>query len=356
MINQDAIKQHLRNILPGALNINITMLGSGVHGTGFLADIESAAGRKRYVLKALFAEGLGHDYPSDRAASFLLDLDEFGNIPKHVAALDVLAEMDNGTIKSVGGGKEYYLLMEEASGTNYFHDLRLMAEKKSLDDTDRSKIKLLAEYLAEVHSVKKESRALYWRKLRDNIGHGECLMGVFDSYPDGVLSYRQMAEIEKLCIDWRVRIKRKAHRLCRVHGDFHPGNIWFNSAGDDFVVLDRSRGPWGDAADDITALAINYVFFSIMLKDSYEGAYKQAMDEFLKVYVDATSDSEIFEVAAPFLAFRAAVVANPIFYPELTESGRKKILSFIRGVLHEERFEPGKIADYINTDITTAAA
>lgn len=356
MINQEAIIRHLRKIMPAANEIQITKLGSGVHGAGFLADIAMPSGNKRYVLKALFPEGLGHDYASDRAASFLLDLDEFNKIPKHVDAVDVLAELEDGTIKSIGGGREYYLLMEEATGTSYFNDLREMANKESLSDSDSLRIKLLAEYLAEVHSVKKESRQLYWRKLRDTVGHGECLMGVFDSYPDGVMSYRQMAEIEKLCIDWRARLKRKAHRLCRVHGDFHPGNIWFNEQGTDFTVLDRSRGPWGEAADDITGLAVNYIFFSVMLRGSYSGAYKQAMEEFLRAYIAATGDAEIFEVAAPFFAFRGAVVANPLFYPDLSESGRKKIFSFVRGVLHEERFEPGKIADYISGDSAIAAA
>jgi hypothetical protein len=174
-------------------------------------------------------------------------------------------------------------------------------------------------------------------------------MVVFDTYPDGTLSYRQMAEIEKLCIDWRARLKRKSHRLCRVHGDFHPGNIWFDENGTDFIVLDRSRGPWGDAADDISALAINFIFFSIMLRGDYSGAYKQAMDEFIRAYIDATSDSEIFETIAPFFAFRGAVVANPFFYPELSTESRKKIFAFIKGVLLEERFEPGKISDYIKS-------
>ncbi len=131
-----------------------------MHGAGFLADITTPSGNKRYVLKAMFPENLGHDYPSDRAASFLLDLDEFGSKPKHVKALDVLAELKDGTVKSIGGGIEYYLLMEEASGTSYFTDLKAMRDQESLSEADRIKIKLLAEYVAELQSVKK-SPGLY---------------------------------------------------------------------------------------------------------------------------------------------------------------------------------------------------
>ena len=50
---------------------------------------------------------------------------------------------------------------------------------------DKKKIRAMAVYLAEIHAMKKDSKTLYWRKLRDTIGHGECLMGVFDTYPDG---------------------------------------------------------------------------------------------------------------------------------------------------------------------------
>ena len=64
------------------------------------------------MVKTLTPEGFGHEYPSDRAGIFLLDLDEFNNLPKHVKAVDVLAELEGGKIKSIGGGKEYYLLME----------------------------------------------------------------------------------------------------------------------------------------------------------------------------------------------------------------------------------------------------
>jgi aminoglycoside phosphotransferase (APT) family kinase protein len=44
-----------------------------------------------------------------------------------------------------------------------------------------------------------------------------------------------------------------------VHGDFHPWNILFQNDCD-FAVLDRSRGEWGDPADDVAPLTINYLF------------------------------------------------------------------------------------------------
>ncbi len=130
------------------------------------------------MIKDLAPDGLGHDNPSDRASVFLWALDNYNNLPKHVRAIDVLAMYEDGSLHSIGGGKEYFLLMEKADGVNYFNDLSVFSEKEHLDNKDIKKIRLMTSYLADIHSVKKESKILYWRKLRDNVGHGECLMGV----------------------------------------------------------------------------------------------------------------------------------------------------------------------------------
>jgi aminoglycoside phosphotransferase (APT) family kinase protein len=355
MINEAAIRAYLLRTFPDVLRIEIRKLGSGVQGAGFLIELDMPDGVRSYVIKALLSEGLGHDYPSDRAAVFLLDLDEYKNLPGHVEAVDVLSEMEDGSIKSIGGGKEYYLLMERAEGEHYFHDLTAFSKKNHLEERDVTRIKAMTSYLAQIHAVKRESKTLYWRKLRDTIGHGECLMGVFDTYPDGVCSYEEMAEIIKKAIDWYARLKPKFKRLSQIHGDFHPGNIWFKKddtsypAGRDteFILLDRSRGPWGEPADDVTALTVNYVFFSIKHHDCVRGAYREGLDLFFDAYIASSGDQEITGVVAPFFAFRGAVVANPVFYPEIREEQRRLIFRFIHNVLDAERFEPRKVNDYL---------
>jgi hypothetical protein len=348
MINEEAIRSYLFKTFENITSVDITKLGAGVQGAGFLIEMNTPEGRKSYVVKGLYPEGLGHDYPSDRAAVFLLDLETYDNLPRHVKAVDVLSERQDGTVKSIGGGREYYLLMERCEGRDYFKDLNEFAGRGKLGNSDIAKIKAMTSYLAEIHSVKKESRQLYWRKIRDTIGHGECLMGVFDTYPDGTLGYNEMAEIEKLCIDWRARLKPKTRRLSQIHGDFHPGNIWFSS-DTDFILLDRSRGPWGEPADDLTALAINYIFFSVKHHGEVRGAYMEGLRLFFEEYVRRTGDEEIYGVVAPFFAFRAAVVANPVFYPELGNEARRKIFHFTRSLLSSERFEIEKVNGYLGS-------
>lgn len=355
----ESLEQYFRGIFPGCRLLEFKPIGKGVHGAGYGVSLMTQEGKKDFVLKDISPGGLGHDYPSDRAAVLLLALENYGNLPLHVKALDVLSLQGDGTLKAVGGGKEYFLLMEEAKGVSYFKDLEGFSKKDRLDEKDREKIRLMAAYLAEIHSVKKDSKALYLRKLRDIIGHGECLMGVFDTYPDGVLSHKEMAAIEKKCLDWRAALKGKWKRLSQIHGDFHPGNIWWggrtpplhgrqpSSKAGGMTLLDRSRGEWGEPADDVTALTINYVFFSIKRHDSLCGPYLEGLKLFFRLYIESTGDTEILEVPAPFYAFRGAVVANPIFYPELSVKQRAMIFDFVRGVLEAERFDPERADEYM---------
>ena len=100
-------------------------------------------------------------------------------------------------------------------------------------------------------------------------------------------------------------------------------------------VRASGRGSRGEPADDVTALAINYIFFSLKNHGDIRGAYRQGLELFFKEYIRASADEEITKVVAPFFAFRAAVVANPIFYPELSQKAREKIFLFADSVLSQ---------------------
>ena len=179
-------------------------------------------------------------------------------------------------------------------------------------------------------------------------------------YPDGTLPYEEMAGLIKHAVDWIFRLKPKFARLAQIHGDFHPGNIWFQETKCrrhgakgkmppvDFVLLDRSRGPWGEPADDVTALAINYIFFSVKNHGDVRGAYLEGLKRFFSDYIIAANDGEITAVVAPFFAFRAAVVANPVFYPELGADARRRMFRFAENVLSAERFEVAGVNAYLS--------
>jgi aminoglycoside phosphotransferase (APT) family kinase protein len=123
-------------------------------------------------------------------------------------------------------------------------------------------------------------------------------------------------------VDWRQKLKGRVHRLRQVHGDFHPWNILFDQ-GTEFCLLDRSRGEWGDPADDVTCLTMNYVFFSMQKSGRLEGPFEQLFRRFWERYLERSRDAEMLQVAAPFLVFRALVMAHPVWYPQLSDDIRR---------------------------------
>ena len=169
-------------------------------------------------------------------------------------------------------------------------------------------------------------------------------MGIADSYPPHpLITAEKLRRIEQSCVDWRWRFKALTHRLRQVHGDFHPWNILFRS-GVDFSVLDRSRGEYGDAADDVSSLTMNYVFFSLQRYGRIEGDFE--IFRFWNRYLAKTGDQELLHVVAPFFAFRALAMASPVWYPNLLDETRSKLLTFIFSVLESNAFDPSLVNRY----------
>jgi hypothetical protein len=292
--------------------------------------------------------GFGHDHFSDRAQALIWAHSSFNKLPQHVHSIDVGAFKKDGHLISIGEGEEFFQLVRYEKGSEYFLDLERIKDQDKLTDFDTARALALSDYLVEIHKVKKDTPELYVRRIRDLIGHGECVMGLIDSYIDnlGFIDCKGFAEIEKKCVEWRWKIKDKGYRLCQEHGDFHPWNILFHE-GTEFSVLDRSRGEWGEAADDVSAMSINYIFFSLQKHGELTGAFKSLYHTFMNNYLKKTQDDELLTLIQPFYTWRALVIANPIWYPNLEIEIRKKIFNFIHNLLETEIFEIEKVNDYL---------
>ena len=243
---------------------------------------------------------------------------------------------------------EFFQLTEYVDGIGYYNDLDNIAKRGRIKELDIERARELAKYIAGIHSLKHDNPSLYRRRIRELIGHGEAIMGLIDSYrgDEDFLMENELRKIEIKCVYWRWKIRDLYHRLSRVHGDFHPWNILFRD-GVDFSVLDRSRGEWGEPADDLAALTINYLFFSLMNYQEFRKPFETLWNVFIETYLDDTGDEEIFKVIQPFYAWRGLVVANPIWYPNLEYNVRRRIFNFINNVLDTDYFEYKKVREYL---------
>ncbi len=365
-ITKENLKGYLSKVFSSDITVrNIEKLGEGFHAEGFLIEANDKNGKeKRYILKTLRGEGFGHDYPSDRANVVIRSLLDYNILPKHIKAIDVGSLQDNGTLLSLGKPKDFFIILEEAKGTEYWKDLDEIRTRGSLLENDEKKIKLLADYLSEIHSMKYSGdnrESLYKRVVRDFVGHGELTMGVIDTFPKKLdfVSNQQLTDIVKKMIEWWEKIKYKDERLTVVHGDFYPGNIWFDNGN--LVVLDRSRFRYGDPADDTTCLTMNFINYSVMTYGEFKDPFKKLTELFFAQYFKKREDNEMLKVSPLFFAFRALVCIHPVFYSaewlknhdfkkesiEDLNNSKKKIINFAKNILNEEEFNVKKINSYL---------
>jgi hypothetical protein len=358
-LRREAVERYLQNLLKQPVKIiSLGVLGQEEktgdlkaygYGEPIRITFEIQGETRSVVLETVTPCPFGHDYRSDRAQVLLLCYDTFNTIPRHVRALDVGSFLPDGELLSLGKAGEFFLLTDFVQGAGYYQDLDRLRLGGDLRPLDIDRVCALADYIAEVHSIKGKDPNLYVRKIRDLVGHGECIMGLIDSYPlpFGFITAETLARIEEICVRWRWQLKAKSHRISQVHGDFHPWNIIFRE-GTDFTVMDRSRGEWGEPADDTTSLSINFILGALLREGGImAGPFETLMVKFWERYLKQSGDEEMLQVSAPFFAFRGLVVANPVWYPHLPENIRRKIFTFIERVLASDRFDYQNVNAYL---------
>ena len=351
-IPKDAVEKYLKKRYKKAKILEYKKLGSGWHGSGYKITARIDNRIKAFILRTKNNINFSYDYSSDRAASFMLSHQLANRTPKHIKSLDVVGIAKNKNTVSVGNCHEFFQLVEPAKGKEYMEDLKRIKNKNRLEKNDKEKALTLSDYLVKLHKIKfkgnKEIAAsVYKRHLRDCIGSGEMLIGVFDTYPDKIsfAKEKEVTDIIKKSVELREKLKYNCQRLCRIHGDFHPGNILWDKKG--LIVMDASRELYGDPADDLTSMAINYIWFSLMHKGNFSGYFKELFDIFWGNYIRKTKDYEINKIAPLFFSFRGIVVAHPLFYKDQTNETRRKIFNFINNILDGKRFDCKKINSYI---------
>jgi aminoglycoside phosphotransferase (APT) family kinase protein len=348
------LRDHVMRLFPGARIESIEALGpdSGAtagsttkaagYGVPVRIVVSDREGRHELVWRVASANEFGHDRRSDRAAAMVQAFDDFAQIPQHVRAVDLGVIRGGGELMSTRDATEMYLITTYAQGTIYAHDLRRIAADGHATVRDVARVDVLARYLASLHTPMAAggTRTRYRRAIRDLVGSGEGIFGIIDGYPADVpgASRERLREIEERCVAWRWRLRDREERLTRTHGDFHPFNIVFD--GETVELLDASRGGCGDPADDITALAINYLLFAVDARDAWRDGLGVLWRRLWQRYLAERHDPELVAAAPPFLMWRALVVANPVFYPKLSAQGRERLLGFATEVMDRGVLEP----------------
>jgi hypothetical protein len=361
MIGRDAVESYLSGVLGQAVEVLalrrlVAAPGDGDDPKGFGYGVPfevecrvNGARRNLVVSRTRPARGFGHDYPADRAWQALYAHDAYNTFPRHVRSIDVGFVRESGDLVSAADAVEFLQLVEKADGRLYWLDLdRLLTGP--LRDGDVARASALGAFLADAHAAKRDEPTLYERRIRELVGHGECLMGILDSYPHPyrLLPPADCEALEREAVSWRWRLRGRAHRLSRTHGDFHPWNLLFRD-GTDFAVLDRSRGEWGEPADDVSALGVNYLFFGVRKSVAGGGGgvaepFLTLFHAFLTAYLDRSGDAELLEVIPPFFAFRSLVIAHPRWYPTLSDETRRILLAFARTMAGPGIFDPDRVS------------
>ena len=318
------------------------------YGRPLCIEYRVADQAQRAVLRQVNRNGFGRERDSDRMAEIWLDFHSFNCLPGHVRAHDVVGLTGGGGLESLGHVQDMLLLTDYAIGQPYADDLLRLRDIGERTERDVARAKVLAAYLADIHAVKHADPLLWRRRLRDLVGHGEGIMGLTDSYAAdfALATPEDWRAIEVAANEWRWRLKPLSHRLSQVHGDFHPFNVLF-AEGTDFRLLDRSRGEWGEPADDVSCMTINYLFFSLQRFGWLDEPFVKLYTTFWETYLELSPDDELLTVIQPWFAWRSLVLASPQWYPGLEPSVRRRLLHFAQNVLAVDRFEWTDINRYL---------
>lgn len=354
-ISKKRVEDHLTEKLgKDVLISNCSTLGIGWVAEGYKLEISVDNEQKDVVLRTLGSVDFSHDYVSDRLAYFVMQHHTSSKLPKHARSLDVIGVPGDGSNGNLLNSRDFVQIIEYVDGREYGEDLSEILSGREINGADIKKACDISDYLALVHSLKfdgdfEHATSLYKRHTRDMVG-SVFLLDVLDTYPSKV-EFASASEIENLVsslYSFRNYLPVDTNRLKKLHGDFHPGNIIFDNLGD-FTVLDSARHIWGEAADDVASMGINYIWNAIKQTGRYEGKFKVVFENFWKNYLEKSNDHDIQNIMPLFFGIRSFVLNHPNFF-DVGDDVRLKMFRLSKNMLKAGEFNPADINRFLDKD------
>src|SRR5438093_10454459 len=98
----------------------------------------------------------------------------------HIRSMDIGEFRRDGSAISAGDADEFFILTEYAEGRGYFEDLTRMRDDSRLSALDTVRADALCDYLVDIHRVEGSNPELYSRRIRELVGHSECINRFID--------------------------------------------------------------------------------------------------------------------------------------------------------------------------------
>ena len=192
-----------------------------------------------------------------------------------------------------------------------------MARERSATALDRARVDALARYLACGCTCRSTTRSRYRRAIRDLVGHGEGIFGIIDGYPAEVAGTtpdrlaRDRAQVRRLAV--AAAPSTRAGSCARTVTSTRSTSCSATAPGS--PCLDASRGACGDPADDVTAMAINYVLFALDAPGAWRDGLGVLWRELWGVYTRERADPSLRGVRAAVLRVAGARRVQPALLP-----------------------------------------
>src|SRR5262249_51822101 len=138
--------------------------------------------RRSAVLHTISPGPFGHEHMADRAQQMLWAHQTLAHLPRHIRSFDAGAFLGDGSLISLQNPEEIFQLTEYVEGQCYSTDLERLRDAAAFNNLDLDRADALCDYLAGIHRTAGTDPGLYVRRIRELVGHSECIMGLTDSY------------------------------------------------------------------------------------------------------------------------------------------------------------------------------